>query len=156
MQNFYFSIFPHLKINFHFLTQLLNVSSFQNMRYLIPTVLRCAFWKNFHPCPIHRPPLLLAIPKQRAPGCSTSRSSPSGRPWHTQPQNMTNYTVRLRILVNFGYLKTIKIHVDEQPVEDILKFTSMIVYVFMCVTSPGQTKNYTDLKFCAHTPIDLI
>ena len=30
------------------------------------------------------------------------------------------------------------------------------VYLFMCVTSPGETKNDTDLKFGTHTPIDLI
>ena len=32
----------------------------------------------------------------------------------------------------------------------------VFIYVFMCVTSPGQTKNDTDLKFGTHTPIDLI
>ena len=56
MQNFYFSIFPHLKINFHFLTWLLNISSFQNMRYLISTVLRCGFGRIFTPTLYNGPP----------------------------------------------------------------------------------------------------
>ena len=34
------------------------------------------------------------------------------------------------------------------------KFT--FICVCMRVTSPGQTKNETDLKFGPHTPIDLI
>ena len=52
----------------------------------------------------------------------------------------------------------------EQPVEDIPNFTCicvnafvcLFIYLFVCVTSPGQTKNGTDLKFGTHTPIDLI
>ena len=56
MRNSYISIFPHLKINFHFLTQLLNVSSFQNMRYLISTVLRCGFGRIFTPTLYNGPP----------------------------------------------------------------------------------------------------
>ena len=28
------------------------------------------------------------------------------------------------------------------------------MYVFICVTPPGQTKNDTDLKFGTHTPLD--
>ena len=31
-----------------------------------------------------------------------------------------------------------------------------IFYLFICVTSPCQTENDTDLKFGRHTPIDLI
>ena len=30
------------------------------------------------------------------------------------------------------------------------------IYLFVCVTPPGRTKNDTDLKFGTHTPIDLI
>ena len=52
-----------------------------------------------------------------------------------------------------------KIHV-RQSVEDILKFTCICVclcmYLFVCVTSSGQTKKDTELKFGTHTPIDLI
>ena len=35
-------------------------------------------------------------------------------------------------------------------------FIYLCIYLFNCVTSPGQTKNDTDLKFGTHTPIDLI
>ena len=49
---------------------------------------------------------------------------------------------------------------DEQPVEDISIFTCICVYVFIyviiCVTPSGQTKNDSDLEFGTHTPIDLI
>ena len=44
----------------------------------------------------------------------------------------------------------------EQLVEDIPNFTCIFVYVFISVTSPGQTKNDTDLIFGTHTRIDLI
>ena len=48
----------------------------------------------------------------------------------------------------------------EQPVKDIPNFPCIRVYLFIyvciCVTPPGQTKNDTDLKFGTHTPIDLI
>ena len=30
----------------------------------------------------------------------------------------------------------------------------LCVYLFMCVTPPGQTENDTDLKFGTHTPLD--
>ena len=33
----------------------------------------------------------------------------------------------------------------EQPVEDIPIFTYVCIYFFMCVTPPGQTKNYTTI-----------
>ena len=49
----------------------------------------------------------------------------------------------------------IKIHVRGAAAEDILKFTCMGMYLFVCVTSPGHTNNDTDLKFGTHTPIDL-
>ena len=35
-------------------------------------------------------------------------------------------------------------------------FLNSLVYLCMCVTSPGQTKNDTDLKFGTHTPIDYL
>ena len=35
-------------------------------------------------------------------------------------------------------------------------FLISLVFVCICVTPPGQTKNDTDLKFGTHTPIDLI
>ena len=41
-------------------------------------------------------------------------------------------------------------------VEDIPMFTCIFVYEFMCVMSPGQTKNDTDLRFGTHTPLDHI
>ena len=44
----------------------------------------------------------------------------------------------------------------EQLIQDIHNFTCIFVYVFISVTSPGQTKNDTDRKFGTHTPIDLI
>ena len=52
----------------------------------------------------------------------------------------------------------------EQPVKDIPNFTCIrvylfiyvCVYLFICDTSLGQTKNDTDMKFGTHTPIDLI
>ena len=35
-------------------------------------------------------------------------------------------------------------------------YMCVFVYVFICVTPPGQAKNDTDQKFGTHTPIDLI
>ena len=32
----------------------------------------------------------------------------------------------------------------------------VFIHLLMCVTSPGQTKNVTDMKFGTYTPIDLI
>ena len=48
----------------------------------------------------------------------------------------------------------------EQPVEDILIFACISLYLFlyvlMYVTPPDQTKNDTDPQFGTHTPIDHI
>ena len=38
----------------------------------------------------------------------------------------------------------------------LISLVYVFIYICMCVTSPGQTKNKTDLKFGTHTPIDLI
>ena len=57
-------------------------------------------------------------------------------------------------------IKFSKSTVKKQPVEDILNFTYMCVYVFIylfvCFPPPGYTNNDTDLKFGTYTPIDLI
>ena len=38
----------------------------------------------------------------------------------------------------------------------LISLVYVFIYICMCVTSPGQTKNETYLKFGTHTPIDLI
>ena len=43
-----------------------------------------------------------------------------------------------------------------QPVEDIPIFTCKCVGLSLCTRPPGQTKNYTDLKFGTHTLLDRI
>ena len=51
-----------------------------------------------------------------------------------------------------------KIHVRRAAGRGYSPFHLLYVcmYLFICVTPPGQTENDTDLKFGTHTPLDHI
>ena len=52
----------------------------------------------------------------------------------------------------YRYGSLVKIHGRPQALEDIPIFTYINVCLSVCVTSPDQIIDVTDLKFATHTP----